>query len=144
MGTFGKALGTFGAYVAGCKELIDFLINKSRPFIYTTALPPGAIGATLKSIEIVQSDEGKKRREHLLKKAKILRDKLYKAGIDTLDSETQIIPVLIGSEKTTMLIMNKLLENGIFIQGIRPPTVPEGKCRLRISLTLAANINNLT
>ncbi len=141
MGTFGKALGTFGAYVAGSKELIELLINKSRPFIYTTAIPPGVLGATLKSIEIVQSDEGKKRREFLLKKATLLRKQLNKVGIDTLGSETQIIPVLIGDEKKTMAITEKLLENNIFIQGIRPPTVPEGKCRLRISLTVETDFN---
>lgn len=141
MGTFGKALGTFGAYVAGSKELIDFITNKSRPFIYTTALPPGVLGATMKAIEIVSSHQGKKRRELLLKKAEILRKKLTETGIDTLDSETQIIPLMVGDEKTTMALSEKLLERGIFIQGIRPPTVPEGMCRLRISLTLEADLS---
>ncbi len=143
MGTFGKALGTFGAYVAGSKELIDFFINRSRPFIYTTALPPGIVGATLKAIEIVTSDEGFHRRKLLLKKASILRSLLKNAGIDTLGSETQIIPLLVGDELTTMKLSEKLIEKGIFIQGIRPPTVPEGMCRLRISLTVDSNFNNL-
>jgi glycine C-acetyltransferase len=143
MGTFGKALGTFGAYVAGRKELIEFLINKSRAFIYTTSLPPGVLGATLKALEIVQSEEGKRRRELLLKKAAVLRNILKKHGFNTLNSETQIIPVLIGDEKTTMKISEKLLEKNIFVQGIRPPTVEEGMCRLRISLTLDADFGNI-
>ena len=104
-------------------------------------MPPGVLGATLKSIEIVQSDEGKKRREFLLKKAAVLRKQLNRAEINTLRSETQIIPVLIGDEKKTMAITEKLLENNIFIQGIRPPTVSEGKCRLRISLTVETDFN---
>ncbi len=143
MGTFGKALGTFGAYVAGRKELIDFLINKSRPLIYTTAMPPGTIGATIKALEIVQSEEGKRRREYLLKMAGLLRETLNKHGLNTLNSQTQIIPLLIGDEETTMELSQQLLEKGIFIQGIRPPTVPEGMCRLRISLTVATNFNAL-
>lgn len=141
MGTFGKALGTFGAYIAGVKELIDFLINKSRPLIYTTALPPGTVGATLKAIEIVESEEGKKRRQMLLNRAKQLRKILQSKGINTLNSQTQIIPLLIGDEDTTMQLSEKLLEKGIFIQGIRPPTVPEGMCRLRISLTVNTDFN---
>ena len=142
MGTFGKALGTFGAYAAGNNELIEYLINRSRPFIYTTALPPGVLGATMKAIDIVNSEEGKKRRILLLKKASLLRKKLAQIGIDTLDSETQIIPLLVGDEATTMKLSEKLLEKGIYIQGIRPPTVPEGMCRLRISLTIDTDFNN--
>ena len=140
MGTFGKALGTFGAYIAGRKELIEFLINKARPFIYTTAMPPGIIGATLRAIEIVQSEEGRLRRKILFRKAKFLRKKLKEAGFNTLNSCTQIIPVLIGDEATTMKITEKLLENGIYVQGIRPPTVPENMCRLRISVTVPVKI----
>ncbi len=141
MGTFGKALGTFGAYVAGRKELIEFLINKARTFIYTTALPPGIIGATIKAIDIVKSSEGYYRRKLLFKRAKILREKLKKAGFNTLNSTTQIIPILIGDEFTTMKISEKLLENGIYVQGIRPPTVPENMCRLRVTVTVPVNIN---
>ena len=140
MGTFGKALGTFGAYVAGRKELIDFLINKARTFIYTTALPPGIIGATLKAIEIVKSEEGRLRRKILFKKANYIRKKLKEAGFNTLKSSTQIIPVLIGDEFSTMIITQRLLENGIYVQGIRPPTVPENMCRLRISATVPVDI----
>ncbi len=142
MGTFGKALGTFGAYVAGRKELIEYLINRSRSFIYTTALPPGVIGATLKAIEIVKGKEGKLRRKILYKKADFIRKQLKLAGFNTLNSCTQIIPVLIGDEKTTMEITEKLLENGIYVQGIRPPTVPENMCRLRISVTVPINISD--
>jgi 8-amino-7-oxononanoate synthase len=143
MGTFGKALGTFGAYIAGCKELIDFIINRARPLIYTTALPPGIIGATMKAIEIVKSDEGRKRRKHVLNKAENLRKILNKNGLNTLNSQTQIIPLLIGDEETVMQLSEKLLERGIFIQGIRPPTVPRGMCRLRISLTVNTDFTAL-
>jgi len=136
MGTFGKALGTFGAYIAGRKELITFLINKSRSLIYTTALPPGVIGATIKAIDIIESEEGRLRREILLKFAGKLREFLKQNGFNTLESETQIIPVVIGEEEKTMEISEKLFDNGYLVQGIRPPTVPEGQCRLRISLTL--------
>jgi len=141
MGTFGKALGTFGAYIAGKKELIEYLINRARPLIYTTALPPGIIGATLKAIEIVKSEEGKLRRKLLFKKAEYLRRRLKEKGFNTLNSCTQIIPILIGDEKTTMKITERLLKNGIYVQGIRPPTVPQNMCRLRISVTVPVELD---
>ncbi len=142
MGTFGKALGTFGAYIAGCKELIDFLINKSRPLIYTTALPPGILGATIAAIDIVSSEEGKRRRRLLMLKSDKLRKLLNDSAIDTFGSKTQIIPIFVGDEKVAMMLTSKLLENGIFVQGIRPPTVAPGKCRLRVSMTIPTDIDN--
>lgn len=132
MGTLGKALGGFGAFVAGSKTLIDYLINTARPFIYTTALPPVVCAASIRALEIIE-------REPLLRKGlwdrvEYFRKGLKDAGLNTMMSETQIIPVFIGDADRTMEVSRRLLERGVFIQGIRPPTVPEGMSRLRVTL----------
>lgn len=133
MGTLSKALGSQGGFVCGSRELIEFLVNRSRSFIFTTALAPACAGAALESLCIVQSEP--ERRESLLKKAAVLRAKLKESGFDTLNSESQIIPVMTGDLAATVKLSEKLLAHGVYAPAIRPPTVPEGKCRLRISLT---------
>ena len=132
MGTFGKALGSFGAYVAGRRSLIDYLVNKGRVFLYTTALPPSVSASILASLEIL--DREPERRVRLWENVNYLRKGLNQLGFDTMQSQAHIIPLLIGELKLTMEMDRRLFERRIFVQGIRPPTVPEGKCRLRVTV----------
>jgi glycine C-acetyltransferase len=132
MGTLSKALGGFGAYVAGDSLLIDFLINRSRPFIFTTALPPAVVAAALKALDIVQNRPDL--RDTLLRQADWFRKSLQEAGFNTMESETQIIPILVGENEKALQFSQKLLDAGLYAPAIRPPTVPRGGARLRISL----------
>jgi 8-amino-7-oxononanoate synthase len=132
MGTFGKALGCFGAYVAGRKSLIEFLINRARVFLYTTAIPPSVSASVMASLDIVEQEP--ERRERLWTNVHYLREGLNQLGLDTMKSRAHIIPVLTGEPKITMEMDRRLLERRVFVQGIRPPTVPEGKCRLRVTV----------
>ncbi|MBI5893473.1 MAG: 8-amino-7-oxononanoate synthase [Deltaproteobacteria bacterium] len=131
MGTFGKAIGTFGAYAAGSKKLIDYLINKARPFIYTTALPPAICSASISAIDIIEKQP--QIRKDLWDRVRYFIKGLKDAGIET-SGETQIIPIIIGNAKKAVDISKKLFEKGVFVQAIRPPAVPEGTARLRITL----------
>jgi 7-keto-8-aminopelargonate synthetase-like enzyme len=133
MGTFGKALGSYGAYVAASRTMIDFLINRARSFIYSTALPPAVIGASLAAIKIVQ--EKPQLRRELFSKVNFFRNILEKKGLEGL-GETQIIPVLIGESDRALRLALELRECGIFATAVRPPTVPERTSRLRFSMTL--------
>jgi 8-amino-7-oxononanoate synthase len=134
MGTFGKALGSFGAYAALSVELRELLINRARSFIYSTSLPPSVLAASLAAIKLVRSPEGKRLREQLKANAEQFRSLLTQAGFKLSDGMTQIIPVMIGSAEITMRFSEMLLAEGIFAQGIRPPTVPAGLCRLRCTV----------
>jgi len=130
MGTLGKALGSFGAFVAGTKALIDLLISKSRPFIFTTALPPAICAASIEAINIVEEEPD--RRTRLKTNYEYLRAGLEAQGLQTLGS-TQIIPVIAGEAEKAVKASERLLEAGVFMQAIRPPTVPAGSSRLRIT-----------
>lgn len=132
MGTLSKALGGFGAYVCGSKELIEYLLNHSRAFIYTTSLPPAVAAANMAAVDIVEKDS--RLRLDLLENVKFFKSGLNDLGFDTGESQTPIIPLITKESKLTMEFSKKLFEEGIFVQGIRPPTVPEGKARLRITL----------
>jgi len=134
MGTFGKALGSFGAYAAVSVEVRELLINRARSFIFSTSLPPSVLAASLAAIKVVRSAEGKCLRERLTANAEQFRSLLRQAGFTLPDGMTQIIPVMTGSAETTMRFSELLLEDGIFAQGIRPPTVPAGLCRLRCTV----------
>jgi glycine C-acetyltransferase len=136
MGTLSKACGCIGGFVTGTQDLIEFFINKARSFIYTTSLPPAVAEACSKAIEIVQS-ESYLLRKGLWKNRQKLSDGLEKLGYDTLGSETPIVPVLTGDIKTSLKINAYLYQRKIFAPVIRPPTVPEGKCRIRFSVTAA-------
>jgi len=131
VGTFGKSAGSVGAFVTGSKILIDFLINKSRSFIFSTALPPVNIAFTKWIIEN-KFPQTKAKREKMLEIA------------HTFGSESQIIPVIIGGNKETVDLCEILFHNGYFTLPIRPPTVPEGTSRLRLSLTTDIKENELT
>ncbi len=132
MGTFGKALGSFGAYLAASNKIIEYMVNKCRSFIYSTALPPAIIASNLASLEIVKNEPH--RRRELLKNADYLRSELKKKGFDVKGS-SQIIPVIIGENHAAVRIAEALQEKGYWVLPIRPPTVPKGEARLRFSLT---------
>lgn len=134
MGTFGKAFGSFGAYLAAKQAVIDTLINRSRSFIFSTSLPPGVLAANLAAIDLIDSEEGARRRIQLHGNQQLFSGLLRDAGFDLCGSETQIVPVLIGEPEPTMRAASKLFERGIYLSGIRPPTVAPGTCRLRATL----------
>lgn len=128
----GKAFASNGAIVA-CKQVItDYLINKARPFIYTTAPSVGVCAATMTALEIVKAQP--QRRQRLKKNADYLRQKLQAIALDTLNSTTHIIPVIIGDPKKAVDISRQLFDRGFLVLAIRPPTVPQGTARLRISV----------
>ncbi len=134
MGTLSKAAGCYGAFVAGSKYLIDLLINRARSFIYSTSLPPAVAAAGCKAIDIIdRMSVGI--RERLWKNRKSLYNGLENMGFDSLGSETPIIPVLAGDVRNALKLSEYLYENRIFAPAIRPPTVPEDKCRIRFSVT---------
>ncbi len=130
MGTLSKALASIGGYVAGSSELVDYLRNKARAFVYSTALPPAAVAAAVASIDIIENEDPA---EKLWQNVAEYRKGLAEIGINTT-SETQIIPLMTGSTEKTMKTASELQGLGVFAQGIRPPTVPEGRGRIRTSL----------
>ena len=132
MGTFGKALGGFGAFVAGDSSLREFLINTSRPFMFTTGLPPAVIAGGIAALELVEEEP--ELRAQLRDNANVLRRGIEQLGFRVSRGETQIIPLVVGEASRTMEMSELLLEEGVFIQGIRPPTVPQGTSRLRITV----------
>jgi glycine C-acetyltransferase/8-amino-7-oxononanoate synthase len=134
MGTLGKALGCAGAYLAADRVMIDTLINRSRSFIFSTSLPPGVPAAALAAIDLVDSDEGRNLRRKLEENRTIFTGLLQVGGMDLLGSTTQIVPVLTRDPEPTMQMTERLLEKGIFLQGVRPPTVAPGLCRLRATV----------
>ncbi len=136
MGTLGKALGSFGAFVAGSAGLIELIKNRARSFIFSTSLPPGACGASTAAIDIVESEP--ERRAAVRENAAYLRKSLLESGFETGESTTQIIPVIIGDAKRVMVMSKKLFKRGFLVQGIRPPTVAKGTERLRIT-TMSAH-----
>ncbi len=135
MGTLSKALGGLGGYACGNKDLIDFLVNRSRAFIFTTALPAALCASSIKALEIIEKEDILRKR--LLDNARYLREGLEREGFDTFGSETPIIPILTKDPKVTMDFSRKLFKEEIFVQGIRPPTVPEGSSRLRATVMAA-------
>jgi 8-amino-7-oxononanoate synthase len=133
MGTLGKAIGASGAYVAGTKALIDLLINKARSLVYSTAPPPGVMGAALAALRIIRSEEGSARREFLRETVRKFQHMLN-SRLGYSYKRSHIVPVLIGDSAQAMTVADECLKQGIFAQGIRFPTVPEGTARLRFTL----------
>ena len=133
--TFGKALGTAGAFIAADKLMIETLIQFGRSYIYTTAQPPALANATLASLEILENEPW--RRERVYELVKRFKSGAEATGLDLLPSETAIQPLIIGSSENALRMSKELLEAGFLISAIRPPTVPEGSARLRITLTAA-------
>ena len=133
MGTLGKALGTFGAYVAGSRALIDLLVNTARTAIFTTALPPAVAAAADAALTIVEREP--ERRAALRRNAAHLRAGLLALGFEVPgEADSHILPVMVGDAESTMALSSALLERGVFAHGIRPPTVPEGTARLRATV----------
>lgn len=132
MGTFGKALGSFGAYLAASKKVVFYLINTCRSFIYSTALPPSIISANLESIRLIEEEPN--RRRNLLESAGYFRDALKTNGFN-VKGDSQIVPVIIGDNLRAVEFARRLQEKGYWVLPIRPPTVPQGEARLRFSLT---------
>ena len=135
VGTLGKALGSYGAYVCASRELVELLVNVSRPFIFSTAPPPPSIGAALEALSLLAARPGLV--EQLRRNAATLRQALGSYGLEIGGSRTQIIPVIVGDARPAVALCERALEGGVFAQAIRPPTVPEGRSRLR--LTVMAN-----
>ena len=133
VGTLGKAFGTAGAFVTGSEDLIETLIQKSRSYIFTTAMPAAVAAATRKSLQLLENESW--RREKLQTLIRQFRKGAKELGLDLMDSMTAIQPVVIGSSEQTLALSEKLLEKNILISAIRPPTVPEGTARLRITFS---------
>ncbi len=133
VGTLGKAFGTAGAFVAGSEELIETLIQKSRSYIFTTAMPAAVAAATRKSLQLLENDLW--RREKLQSLVSQFRKGVADHGLELMDSMTAIQPVIVGSSEQALVLSEKLLEKNILISAIRPPTVPDGSARLRITFS---------
>ena len=131
IGTFGKAFGTFGAFVAGDADLIDFLVQKARTYIYTTALPPAVAAATFAALEVAQRDTW--RRERALSHARRVHGVLGLPGT----SVSPIVPIILGDEARALAASRELEAQGFLVSAIRPPTVPAGTARLRVTLSAA-------
>ena len=131
MGTLGKALGCVGAFVAGSHELIDWLVNRARSFIYTTAIPPAMAAAVLAALDIVEQEP--ERRQQLWDNTRFLSDGLHSLGYTLGATRSQILPVIIGEARETMVVAQAILQRGVFAHGIRPPTVPAGSSRIRVT-----------
>lgn len=141
VGTLGKAFGTAGAFVAGSEELIETLVQFARPYIYTTSQPPALACATLKSLELLRSEHW--RREHLQALIKRFREGAQAIGLELMDSATPIQPILIGDSGRAMQLSQMLRERGLLVTAIRPPTVPAGSARLRVTLSAAHSLAQL-
>ncbi|RKX60714.1 MAG: 8-amino-7-oxononanoate synthase [Thermodesulfobacteriota bacterium] len=133
LGTFGKALGGYGAFVAVSNRMKQFLLNRARTFIFSTALPPAVIGANLAAVKLLEEEP--ERRSRVCELASELRQALKEdLGLNT-PSESQIVPVMAGDSQSALSLAESLRDAGFFVKAIRPPTVPEGTARIRLSVT---------
>ncbi len=133
MGTFGKALGSYGAFIAVSNRMKRFLLNRARTFIFSTALPPAVIGANLAAVKLLEEEP--ERRTRVCELASELRRVLKEdLGLNT-PSESQIVPVMVGDSQSALSLAESLRDEGFFVKAIRPPTVPEGTARIRLSVT---------
>ena len=132
VGTLGKALGSYGAFVACSEEIAALLTNSARSLIFSTAPPPPAVAGALAALELLEQEPD--RVERLQANAAVLRGELAREGFDVADSTTHIVPLVIGEAATAMRACEAALEGGVFAQAIRPPTVPDGTSRLRLAV----------
>ncbi len=132
VGTLGKALGSYGAYVACDEEVAALLTNSARSLIFSTAPPPPAVAGALAALELLE--QAPRRVERLQANAELLRAELAREGFDVSGSSTQIVPIIVGEASTAMRVCEAALERGVFAQAIRPPTVPDGTSRLRLAV----------
>jgi 8-amino-7-oxononanoate synthase len=141
VGTLGKTLGSYGAYVCASAEIVELLVNVARPFIFSTALPPPAVGAGSAALAMLDGQPGMV--EQLRRNSATLREALVEQGLDAGASRTQIIPVVVGDAERAMALCERALEGRVFAQAIRPPTVPPGTSRLRLSVMANHRQNDL-
>lgn len=141
MATLGKAVGVSGAFIAGDETLIETLIQQSRSYIFTTASPPATAAAVMKSLEVIQRDQW--RRDKLQELTAYLREQVSRLGFKLMDSDTPIQPLIIGDNQKTLNLSAQLFERGIHVTAIRPPTVPEGTARLRITLSADHELSDI-
>ena len=132
MGTLSKAVGCVGGYVCGSKHLIDYIRNRARSFIYTTAIPPALCAAAIKSLEIIDTEP--ERRDRLWRNVSYFRSGIDEEKYNLMNSSSQIIPILLGDVGLTLEKSRRLYKEGFLVSAIRPPTVPNEKARLRLSL----------
>jgi 8-amino-7-oxononanoate synthase len=143
IGTLGKAFGAAGGFAAGGRALRDLLVNRARAFIYTTGLPPPAAAAALAAVRLVAGPEGTVRRRLLDSHRRHLGERLRGAGLISHDPPGPILPVILGSEARALAVSRSLLDRGILVPAIRPPTVPPRSSRLRITLSAAHTESDL-
>ena len=141
MGTLSKAVGGLGGYVAGSAVLIDFLINRARSFIFTTGLPPATLAGAAAAIDVIRSTP--ELRQRLSSNVLLLKNALLEREFQLLPSETQILPLFLGSAEVASRFAEALLSHGVYAPAIRPPTVPEGTSRLRISVIASHTTEDL-
>ena len=142
MGTFGKGLGSYGAYVAGNRELIEYLLNRARSFIFSTALPPAVAAASLAAVQLIRQEPNL--RHELHGKIDYFKGLLRSGGYSADLGPSQIIPILVGESRTALNKAGLLQKQGVFATAVRPPTVPEGTARLRFSITRHHSTADLT
>ena len=135
IGTLGKAVGTSGAFVAGPARLIDYLVQKARTYIYTTAMPPALAVATCASLDVIERDDD--RRAHVLGLVSRFRREASAMGYALMDSRTPIQPIMVGDNWSALALSRALEARGLLVSAIRPPTVPEGEARLRVTFSAA-------
>ena len=135
IGTLGKAVGTSGAFVAGPALLIDYLVQKARTYIYTTAMPPALAVATCASLDVIERDDD--RRAHVLGLVSRFRREASAMGYALMDSRTPIQPIMVGDNWSALALSRALEARGLLVSAIRPPTVPEGEARLRVTFSAA-------
>ena len=141
MGTLSKAVGSLGGYIAGEKKLIDFIRNKVRSYIFDTSLPASTLGASIKSLDIIENDT--ERRENLWKLIAHFKSGLENIGLNVLESNSAIVPILIGEAEPTLNFAKKLRQEYVYTPAVRPPSVAPGKCRLRASIMATHSIDNI-
>ena len=137
VGTLGKAVGSYGAFVAGSHTLVRYLINTARPFIYSTALPPPAVAASLAALEIIAGEEGESRRQDLGRSAARLRQGLQHQGWQLRPGGAAILPLMVGDPERAVTLAEALFQAGVLVRAIRFPTVPRGTERLRLVVSAA-------
>ncbi|WP_417530972.1 8-amino-7-oxononanoate synthase [Marinobacter lipolyticus] len=135
IGTLGKAVGTSGAFVAGPQILMDYLVQKARTYIYTTAMPPAIADATVASLDLIERDD--ERRAHLRDLIEHFRRGAANLGYQLMPSDTPIQPIMVGDNWSALALSKALEQKGLLVTAIRPPTVPEGEARLRVTLSAA-------
>ena len=134
IGTFSKALGSYGAYVCGSEVVIQYLVNRARSLIFSTSLPPPAVGAAIGALEVLKDNPDLIR--ELQRRSKTVKGWLKEFNLSHSEDITPIVPIVLGDEKLTLEVRDRLLQKGFFVQAIRYPTVERGKARLRLTVTL--------